>query len=106
MKCDACDGQGWTAKHYPHCDGNCYEWGCPAQVQCEKCNGTGEVDDETTSESLLRRARDAVHERTSTGKTETIDLLTLELCREYEIAIQMAVRLEAVNHKLIKQQEA
>jgi len=40
-KCDACDGNGYTSQHAPHCNGNCEEWGCPYQVPCEKCKGSG-----------------------------------------------------------------
>lgn len=47
MKCSHCGGDGWTSEHdtgaYSHDgEGNCLGY-CPVQVQCEKCNGTGEV---------------------------------------------------------------
>lgn len=45
MKCDNCDGFGWYADHDPfdpHIDGECSN--CPIKVQCEKCQGTGELN--------------------------------------------------------------
>jgi hypothetical protein len=43
-KCRACDGDGWTAEHAPSCGGDCWEFGCPVQVQCSACGGSGEVE--------------------------------------------------------------
>lgn len=45
--CEVCDGKGWTSEHSPALndhdgDGNCLG-NCPVQVQCEKCNGTGNI---------------------------------------------------------------
>ena len=45
MKCNICNGQGWTAEHSPYQgdhdeDGSC-NGSCPIQVQCEYCQGTG-----------------------------------------------------------------
>jgi hypothetical protein len=45
MKCKNCDGVGWTAEHAPYCLGDCENHGCPYQVQCEKCQGTGIITD-------------------------------------------------------------
>jgi DnaJ-class molecular chaperone len=42
-KCPECDGNGFTPEHNPdgyHENGECMG-DCPIQVQCEKCNGTG-----------------------------------------------------------------
>ena len=46
VKCEQCDGNGWYADHsllhYQNSnDTDCSEYGCPVQVECEKCNGTG-----------------------------------------------------------------
>jgi DnaJ-class molecular chaperone len=47
-KCDRCNGQGWTTEHAPMYmhdeDGSC-NGNCPVQVQCEYCQGTGEVEE-------------------------------------------------------------
>jgi RecJ-like exonuclease len=43
VPCPDCEGVGWTAEHHPKCDGNCNYFGCPYQVQCEKCYGTGKL---------------------------------------------------------------
>ncbi len=45
MKCKDCDGVGWTAEHAPRCLGDCENHGCPYQVQCETCQGTGIITD-------------------------------------------------------------
>ena len=43
-KCTDCNGDGYTAEHDPSdphihgCNG-----GCPIQVQCHYCEGTGEI---------------------------------------------------------------
>ena len=40
--CRTCNGRGWYEDHAPHCDGDeCIECGCPVQVQCPVCQGTG-----------------------------------------------------------------
>lgn len=49
MRCNHCDGLGWTVvvvpAHDPRCDGTCYV-GCPIPVEeqeeCKACCGTGE----------------------------------------------------------------
>jgi len=41
--CPDCNGFGYTAEHNPadpHPDGEC-SGGCPIQVECQKCEGTG-----------------------------------------------------------------
>ena len=43
MKCKVCDGAGWYADHAPDCDGHCH--GCPIQVQCKDCEGTGSIEE-------------------------------------------------------------
>jgi len=47
MKCKDCGGDGWYAdhspEHYAGQDLDCSECGCPVQVQCEKCEGTGKI---------------------------------------------------------------
>ena len=47
-KCKICDGDGFTAEHDPtdtrpehYEQGDCIT--CPVQVQCENCQGTGEL---------------------------------------------------------------
>jgi hypothetical protein len=49
MKCEKCNGKGWTAEHSPFAhdhdeDGSC-NGSCPVQVQCENCCGSGELQD-------------------------------------------------------------
>ena len=39
MKCENCEGRGYTVEHDPNCNGRCDY--CPIQVWCEKCQGTG-----------------------------------------------------------------
>jgi len=48
MKCNWCAGDGWYVDHSSECDGfSGKECNCSGvQVQCEKCQGTGEVKDE------------------------------------------------------------
>ena len=46
MKCTKCNGDGFTAEHdlgvnHNHYTGECIS--CPVQVQCDPCQGTGEV---------------------------------------------------------------
>ena len=45
MKCTYCSGDGWYVEHDPYCggweSGNCDCQG--VQIQCAKCEGTGEV---------------------------------------------------------------
>jgi hypothetical protein len=46
VPCPECNGYGWFADHsMEHChnshDPDCTKYGCPVQVQCEKCNGKG-----------------------------------------------------------------
>ena len=54
MKCKQCNGDGWYADHSEshYRNGNnpddCYKYGCPIQVQCADCLGTGEIKEETT----------------------------------------------------------
>jgi len=44
--CKQCDGNGWYADHspehyhYSH-DTDCSKYGCPVQVECDLCEGTG-----------------------------------------------------------------
>ena len=45
-KCLNCEGEGWIVDHSPahyanQQDPDCYPYGCPVQVQCEECQGTG-----------------------------------------------------------------
>lgn len=46
VKCDSCDGYGYTAEHNDPSshgeDGECLN--CPVQVQCENCEGTGKYE--------------------------------------------------------------
>ena len=57
MKCKQCNGDGWYADHSEshYRNGNnpddCYKYGCPIQVQCADCLGTGEIKEETTDEN-------------------------------------------------------
>ena len=46
VPCPECNGEGWYAdhslEHYHNShDPDCSRYGCPVQVECEKCNGTG-----------------------------------------------------------------
>jgi len=50
-KCPNCNGDGWyldhsrahyAAQYDPKLD--CGQYGCPIQVQCERCQGTGKVN--------------------------------------------------------------
>lgn len=52
-KCDICDGNGWYADHdSPSSHGECGECiSCPVQVQCEKCLGTGFINNIKTYEN-------------------------------------------------------
>ena len=43
MECEQCDGRGWNPEHSPKCNGDCDTHGCPYQVQCVPCLGTGLV---------------------------------------------------------------
>lgn len=48
MDCPNCDGRGWTSgsAHADTCKGDCFQHGCPVQVQeqCFICGGDGRVD--------------------------------------------------------------
>ncbi|HUX57105.1 MAG TPA: hypothetical protein VMV77_09030 [Bacteroidales bacterium] len=46
--CQVCGGNGWYTDHSNAHYANpqitdCFEFGCPVQVECEECNGTGYV---------------------------------------------------------------
>lgn len=41
--CETCGGTGSYAEHAEGCYGNCSKHGCPVQVQCRPCNGSGSV---------------------------------------------------------------
>lgn len=41
--CPNCGGHGWTAEHVRGDHYDCDQLGCPVQVPCEKCEGTGQV---------------------------------------------------------------
>ena len=41
MKCEVCDGEGFTVEHDLKCDGGCGSY--PVRVRCETCRGTGEI---------------------------------------------------------------
>jgi len=48
MKCPNCDGYGFTSEHHPYyhdANGNCMGH-CPICVECERCQGTGQIDEE------------------------------------------------------------
>lgn len=50
MKCPKCDGYGYTTEHhngaYSHDEnGNCMGY-CPICVECEYCQGTGQIKEE------------------------------------------------------------
>lgn len=42
-RCGRCNGEGWTAEHDPMCGvaHGCEHFGCPIQVGCISCQGTG-----------------------------------------------------------------
>lgn len=44
VKCDKCNGDGFTAEHSQNHgeDGECFE--CPVQVQCDNCKATGFIE--------------------------------------------------------------
>ncbi len=51
MKCSQCSGNGWYDDHTPAhyddpSDNDCGKHGCPIQVECENCEGTGYVKNE------------------------------------------------------------
>lgn len=47
MKCQKCNGDGYTAEHDTsagcHDEEGMCTGRCPIQVQCEECRGTGEI---------------------------------------------------------------
>ena len=48
IKCSVCGGDGWYAdhslEHYHNSqDCDCSKYGCPVQVECEICEGTGYI---------------------------------------------------------------
>lgn len=54
MKCSQCNGDGWYADHslghYQNSsDSDCSKYGCPVQVECDKCNGTGVMSESEDS---------------------------------------------------------
>lgn len=52
MKCSNCNGDGWYVGHAHNCNGWRYE-GCDCsgeQIQCEKCQGSGEIKEDQSLE--------------------------------------------------------
>lgn len=54
-KCLVCMGEGWISDHSPahyvnQNDDDCSKFGCPIQVQCSNCQGTGETTQEMVDE--------------------------------------------------------
>ncbi len=43
-KCPDCGGDGWYQDHAPSCTDSIHV-DCPIQVQCEKCQGTGKIEE-------------------------------------------------------------
>ena len=46
--CERCQGMGFFAdhspSHYANSNSTCYEHGCPVQVECQECKGTGKAE--------------------------------------------------------------
>lgn len=46
VKCEHCQGDGWTIEpaHNPYCDGSCVNCPVAEQVRCEYCWGMGYLE--------------------------------------------------------------
>ena len=50
IKCEKCNGDGWYEDHatgdYSHDEWGACNGSCPVQVQCEKCEATGFIENQ------------------------------------------------------------
>jgi len=65
-KCLKCNGDGFASEHNP----NSYDrdgWhdcsGCPIQVQCEECHGTGKIEDVVHNQLLQNQTNKNQNEK-------------------------------------------